>query len=72
MEFLNNIKSKIIRNEIDKSLDKLDTSVLMPALENLLSSIGLVEREKQKDRTSVKQLISHKLMEIIRLLNGLA
>ncbi len=70
LTFLNNIKSGLIKNEIIKSLAKLDTSLIIPALDNIMESIGLVEKEKQKDRTEVRGAIANKLMEVIRQLNG--
>jgi hypothetical protein len=68
--FLNNIKSGLIRGEILKSLNKLDPSLTVPAINNVLESVGLVEIPKQKDRAAVKQAIKNKLMEFIRALDG--
>ncbi len=70
LTFLNNIKSGLIKGEIMKSLDKLDPSLVVPAVNNVLESVGLVEIPKQKDRTAVKQSIKNKLMDFVRALDG--
>ena len=68
--FLNNKKSELIKREIVKSLGKLNPSLVVPAINNVIESIGLVEIPKQKDRTAVKQSIKNKLMDLIRALDG--
>ena len=62
---LNSWKSALIKGEIKKSLNKLDPSLVVPALDNLLDSVGLVA----KDAKEVKTEIGNKLMELIRGLN---
>lgn len=65
MNLINNIKSGLIKGEIKKSTLKLDTSLLVPAIDNVLDSIGLTP----KDKVDVKTEIRNKLMELIRALN---
>ena len=80
LTFLNNIKSGVIASEIEKSLVKLNPALLVPlvdsilvspALDNVLESIGLVEKEKQKDRTRVKRAIREKVIKYVKALDGL-
>ena len=66
MGIVSNLKSGLIKGEIVKSLDKLNPSLVIPALDNILESVGLVELPKQKDKSAVKQSIKNKLMELIR------
>ena len=65
MGLIQNLKSGIIKGEIIKSLNKLDPSLVVPALDNILSSIGLVD----KDKLEVKREIANVLMRLIRGLN---
>ncbi len=62
MGLMKNIKSGIIKNEILKSLDKLDPTLLVPAIENVLDSIGLTD----KDKSEIKVELRNKLMDLIR------
>ena len=64
MGLVNNIKSGIIKNEILKSLDKLDPTLLVPAIDNLFDSIGLVDKDKAEIRVEIR----NKLMDLIRAL----
>ena len=64
MGLVSNIKSGIIKNEILKSLDNLDPTLLVPAINNILESIGLTE----KDRAEVRVELRNKLMDLIRAL----
>jgi len=64
MGIVSNIKSGIIKNEILKSLDNLDPTLLVPAINNILESIGLTE----KDRAEVRVELRNKLMDLIRAL----
>jgi hypothetical protein len=65
MGLIQNLKSGIIRGEVEKSLTKLNPSLIVPALDNILESICLIE----KDQKEVKQMIKNKLMSLIRALN---
>mgnify|MGYP001383980520 CR=1 FL=1 len=62
MGIVSNIKSGIIKNEILKSLDKLDPTLLVPAIENVLESIGLTDKDKAEIRVELR----NKLMDLIR------
>ena len=62
MGLVSNIKSGIIKNEILKSLDNLDPTLLVPAIENILTSIGLID----KDKAEIKVELRNKLMDLIR------
>ena len=59
---VSNIKSGIIKNEILKSLDNLDPTLLVPAIENILTSIGLIDKDKAEIRVELR----NKLMDLIR------
>ena len=62
MGLVSNIKSGIIKNEILKSLDKLDPTLLVPAIDNVFESIGLVDKDKAEIRVEIR----NKLMDLIR------
>jgi len=64
MGIVSNIKSGIIKNEILKSLDNLDPTLLVPAIENILTSIGLIDKDKAEIRVELR----NKLMDLIRAL----
>lgn len=64
MGLISNIKSGIIKNEILKSLDKLDPTLLVPAIDNVLDSIGLTDKDKAEIRVELR----NKLMDTIRAL----
>ena len=64
MGLVSNIKSGIIKNEILKSLDNLDPTLLVPAIENILTSIGLIDKDKAEIRVELR----NKLMDLIRAL----
>jgi len=56
---ISNIKSGIIKNELIKAIDKFNSSLYIPAIDNLCDSIGL----DKDDKIAVKTKLITKIRE---------
>jgi hypothetical protein len=53
MGIISNLKSAVIRNELIKALDKFNSSLYIPAIDNLCDSIDLDKDDKKAVKTKL-------------------